>query len=63
MSLQLHRPDGEGGLEPRPVAEPDWRTQEMLLWEGGDEGTLDTRPEDEDPLRDALAAFNQVGDR
>jgi hypothetical protein len=38
-------------------------TQEMLLWEGGDEGTLDTRPEDEDGLRDALAAFNQVGDR
>ena len=27
MSLQLHRPDGEGGLEPRPVAEADWRTQ------------------------------------
>jgi hypothetical protein len=25
MSLQLHRPDGEGGLEPRPVADPDWR--------------------------------------
>ena len=23
MSLQLHRPDGEGGLEPRPVAEPE----------------------------------------
>jgi hypothetical protein len=27
MSLQLHRPDGEGGLEPRPVDEPDWRAQ------------------------------------
>jgi len=27
MSLQLHRPDGEGGLEPRQVVEPDWRTQ------------------------------------
>ena len=26
MSLQLHRPDGEGGLQPRP-AEPDWRAQ------------------------------------
>ena len=23
MSLQLHRPDGEGGLEPRPVPEPE----------------------------------------
>jgi hypothetical protein len=27
MSLQLHRPDGEGGLEPTPVADPDWRAQ------------------------------------
>ena len=27
MSLQLHRPDGKGGLEPRAVKEPDWRRQ------------------------------------
>ena len=27
MTLQLHRPDGEGGLEPRPVAPTDWRTE------------------------------------
>jgi hypothetical protein len=27
MTMQLHRPDGEGGLEPRPVAPQDWRTQ------------------------------------
>ena len=27
MSLQLHRPDGKGGLEPRPVVEQDWRRQ------------------------------------
>jgi hypothetical protein len=25
MSLQLHRPDGKGGVEPRPVTETDWR--------------------------------------
>jgi hypothetical protein len=25
MSLQLHRPDGKGGIEPRPVRERDWR--------------------------------------
>ena len=25
MSLQLHRPDGKGGVEPTPVGEPDWR--------------------------------------
>jgi hypothetical protein len=27
MSLQLHRPDGRGGLEPRPVVERNWRRQ------------------------------------
>ena len=27
MTLKLHRPDGEGGLEPRPAVEPDWRGQ------------------------------------
>jgi len=25
MSLQLHRPDGRGGLEPRQVNEANWR--------------------------------------
>ena len=27
MSLQLHRPDGKGGVEPRPVVDDDWRRQ------------------------------------
>jgi len=27
MTLKLHRPDGEGGLEPQPVPEPNWRGQ------------------------------------
>jgi hypothetical protein len=27
MTLQHHRPDGKGGLEPRPVADPNWRRQ------------------------------------
>jgi hypothetical protein len=27
MTLKLHRPDGEGGLEERAVVEPDWRGQ------------------------------------
>ena len=27
MSLQLHRPDGEGGIEPRTVPEDNWRNQ------------------------------------
>ena len=25
MSLQLHRPDGKGGIEPTPAGQPDWR--------------------------------------
>ena len=25
MSLQLHRPDGKGGLEVRPVTDENWR--------------------------------------
>jgi hypothetical protein len=36
MTLKLHRPDGEGGLEPRQVVEPDWRTQlESPRWGTG----------------------------
>ena len=27
MSLQLHKPDGRGGLEPRPGDERNWRKQ------------------------------------
>ena len=27
MSLQLHKPDGKGGIEQRPVRPPDWRRQ------------------------------------
>lgn len=36
MSLQLHRPDGEGGLEPRPVTPVDWQDQlESPRWGSG----------------------------
>ena len=27
MSLQLHRPDGQGGLEPRRTRQANWRNQ------------------------------------
>jgi hypothetical protein len=27
MTLQLHRPDGQGGLEPRTVSDQNWRNQ------------------------------------
>jgi hypothetical protein len=36
MTLQLHRRDGEGGLEPEPVPPQDWRTQlESPRWGSG----------------------------
>jgi hypothetical protein len=36
MTLQLHRPDGEGGLEPRPVTDQDWQNQlESPRWGAG----------------------------
>ena len=25
MTLQLHEPDGKGGIQPRAVSEPNWR--------------------------------------
>ncbi len=46
---RIHRGESVGALFSSEVA----LTQEMLLWEGGDEGTLDTRPDDEGP--DVLA--------
>ena len=27
MTLKLHRPDGEGGLQPRPVSDKNWQNQ------------------------------------
>lgn len=39
MTLKLHRPDGEGGLEPRPVPETNWRSQlRSPRWGSGLEG-------------------------
>ncbi|MEP6639067.1 MAG: hypothetical protein ABJC39_06935 [Chloroflexota bacterium] len=36
MTLKLHKPDGEGGLEPRGIVEPDWRGQlESPRWGSG----------------------------
>jgi len=36
MSLQLHRPDGKGSVEPRPVADPHWRrTLQSPRWGAG----------------------------
>ena len=33
MSLQLHRPDGKGGIEPRSVSDSNWRrTLQSRRW-------------------------------
>ncbi len=39
MTLRLHRPDGEGGLESRPVPEENWRRKlRSPRWGSGLEG-------------------------
>ena len=39
MSLQLHRPDGKGAVEPRPVVDPNWRRQlRSPRWGAGRQG-------------------------
>jgi hypothetical protein len=36
MSLQLHKPDGRGGIEPRTVVKRDWRQDlRSLRWGSG----------------------------
>ena len=50
---RIHRGESVGALFSSEVS----LTQEMLLWEDGNEGTIDTRgdgPDDDGPARDAL---------
>ena len=59
---RIHRGESVGALFSSEVS----LTQEMLLWEGGDEGVLDTRADgadDGEPSRDTLAASAQAGGR
>src|SRR6478735_11706231 len=62
---RIHRGESVGALLSSEVS----FTQEMLLWEDGDEGTLDTRDGETDSeapdgvASDALAASAQAGDR
>jgi hypothetical protein len=68
---RIHRGESVGALFSSEVS----LTQEMVLWEGGDEGTIDTRggePGDAQPTdgeaddgsdRDALAASAQAIER
>ena len=59
MSLQLHRPDGEGGLEPSPVAERDW--QDQLRSPRWGAGLRRKRPPDlKNPEMNPTSAFMSV---
>ncbi len=58
---RIHRGESVGALFSSEVS----LTQEMLLWEDGSEGTLDTRDEEEEPDIEAIASgvSAQAGDR
>jgi len=58
---RIHRGESVGALFSSEVS----LTQEMLLWEDGSEGTLDTRNEGETPGSDGVpaTASAQAGDR
>jgi hypothetical protein len=59
MTLQLHRPDGEGGLEPVPPAEADWRTQlRSPRWGSSLEG--DRLPQLANPEMNPTSRFRSV---
>ena len=59
MSLQLHQPDGEGGIEPRAAAPADWRTQlRSRRWGTGlDSGLL---PDLKNPEMNPTSRFMSV---
>lgn len=61
MSLQLHRPDGRGGVEPRTTTERDWRRQlRSPRWGSGLRGGRLTRlsnPEMNPTRRGIAVAF------
>jgi hypothetical protein len=59
MTLQLHKPDGEGGLEPRTVTDPDWRDQ--LRSPRWGQGLRRKRlPDLENPEMDPTSRFRSV---
>jgi hypothetical protein len=59
MTLQLHRPDGEGGLEPVPVADADWRTKlRSSRWGTSLEG--DRLPDLHNPEMNPTSRFRSV---
>ncbi len=59
MSLQLHRPDGKGGLEVRPVTDRNWRNQlKSSRWGASLKGG--TLPELSNPEMNPTSTFRSV---
>jgi hypothetical protein len=59
MTLKLHRPDGEGGLEPRPVTPADWQDQlRSPRWGSGLRGGR--LPELKNPEMNPTSRFRSV---
>jgi hypothetical protein len=64
MSLQLHQPDGKGGLERRQVRPPDWRRQLLSPRWGSarNDGKLPELPNTEmNPTSTAMAVAFWLG--
>ncbi len=66
MTLQHHRPDGAGGLEPRPVVEENWRRQlRSPRWgaalKGGRMPSLKNPDMDPTPTRVSLVFWLALG--
>jgi hypothetical protein len=64
MSLQLHRPDGRGGIEPRPPTEENWRaTLQSSRWgRNRRDGRLpDMKNPEMNPTSTALAVLFWLG--
>ena len=60
MSLQLHRPDGEGGLEPRPVDRPGLAQPAPLAALGAATSRGDRLPELKNPEMNPTSRFRSV---
>jgi hypothetical protein len=60
VSLKLHGPDGEGGLQPEPTPEPNWRGQlRSPRWGRGLEGGR--LPELKNPEMNPTSVVRSVG--
>ena len=60
MTLQLHRPDGEGGLEHVVADDPDWRNQLQSPRWGAELGRSKRLPQLKNPEMNPTSRFMSV---